>query len=126
MKFFIDQCVPDSVGRAFSAAGHEVVLLRERIAPNTPDPLVAAVAEVSGAILVSLDSDFKKLANRVGVGPKRFRTLSRIGLQCRESRAASRVTEAMSLLQHEWALCQTTTDRRLFVVIGDSYIRTVR
>jgi hypothetical protein len=31
-------------GRALIAAGHEVVLLRTQLAPNSPDPLVAAVA----------------------------------------------------------------------------------
>jgi predicted nuclease of predicted toxin-antitoxin system len=126
VKFFIDQCVPDSAGRALKAAGHEVVFLRERIAPNSPDPLVAAVAEANGAILVSLDSDFKGLANRAGIGQKRFRTLSRLCLRCRESRAAVRIQEAMTLIEHEWDHCQRSSDRRLFIELGDSYIRTVR
>jgi hypothetical protein len=37
-------------------------LLRERIAADSPDPLVAAVSEMHGAVLVSLDSDFRRLA----------------------------------------------------------------
>lgn len=108
------------------AAGHEVVLLREKIAPNSPDPLVAAVAEANGAILVSLDTDFRKIANRAGIGQKRFKTLSRIGLRCRESRAAARLTEAMSLIEHEWAYCRENGDGRLFMEIGDNFIRSVR
>jgi predicted nuclease of predicted toxin-antitoxin system len=62
IRFFVDHCVPDSVGRALRDAGHEVILLRQRIAPDSLDPLVAAVSEMNGAILVSLDSDFKRLA----------------------------------------------------------------
>ncbi len=45
-----------------SEAGHEVILLREQLAPDSPDPLVAAVSEMNGAVLVSLDSDLKRLA----------------------------------------------------------------
>lgn len=40
-----DHCVPDSVGRVLCEAGYDVILLRERIAPDSPDPLVAAVSE---------------------------------------------------------------------------------
>jgi predicted nuclease of predicted toxin-antitoxin system len=41
IKFFVDNCVPDSVGRVLQDAGHDVILLRESIAPDSPDLLVA-------------------------------------------------------------------------------------
>jgi hypothetical protein len=89
IRFFIDHCVPDSVGRILRDAGHEVILLRERIAPDSPDPLVAAVSEMNGAVLVSLDSDFTRLAPRVPKGERRrSRKLSRIGLRCKAPRCA--------------------------------------
>jgi len=91
LKFFIDQCCPDSAGKAFESAGYEVIYLREKIAPNSPDSLVAAVAEANRAILVSLDGDFKKIAQRHGVGRRALRTLSLIKLTCRESRANERI-----------------------------------
>ena len=122
----MDHCVPDAVGRALSSAGHEVVLLRTQLAPNSPDPLVAAVAEMNGAVLVSHDSDFKSLAPRAGVGRRRFRTLSRIGLKCSEPQAGSRITEALSLIEHEWALSQNRADKRMIVEVGHSFIRTIR
>jgi len=125
-KFFIDQCVPDSVGAAFGDRGHEVMLLRQHLAIDISDELVAALAEHEAAILVTLDKDFNEIAKRFGVGRRRFKTLSRIRLACKESRARERVSVAMSLIEHEWRLCQESTDRRLFLEIGDSYIRTNR
>ncbi len=126
LKFFIDQCVPDSAGRALADEGHEVVFLREKIATSTPDPLVAAVAEANDAILVSLDADFRQLARRYGVARRRFRNLSLIKLSCRESRAADRLREAMTLIYHEWQYLGAQRDRRLFLDIGDNVIRTIR
>ncbi len=68
----------------------------------------------------------EQLARRRGVGPARFRKLSLIKLTCRESRAALRITQAMSLIEHEWAYGAENIDRRMFIEIGDSVIRTVR
>ena len=53
------------------------MLLRERIAADSPDPLVAAVSEMYGAVLVSHDKDYKALAPRVAIGERqRFRKLT--------------------------------------------------
>jgi predicted nuclease of predicted toxin-antitoxin system len=122
----VDHCVPDSVGRALSEAGHEVVLLRQQLAPNSPDPLVAAVSEMNEAVLVSHDSDFRTLAPRAGIGRRRFRRLSRIALKCSEPQAAGRIKAAMSLIEHEWKVAQASPDKRIIVEIGSSVIRTIR
>jgi len=103
-----------------------VTFLREKLATNSPDELVAAVAEGNDAILVSLDGDFKKIAQRHGVGQRAFRKLSLIKLSCRESLAAKRIHLSMSLILHEWEYSAGTTDRRIFIEIGDAVIRTVR
>jgi predicted nuclease of predicted toxin-antitoxin system len=60
--------VPDSVGHALRQGGHEVILLREQLAPDSPDPLIAAVSEMNNAVLVSLDGDFKSIAPRIASG----------------------------------------------------------
>jgi hypothetical protein len=127
IKLFVDHCVPDSVGAALRNAGYEVLLLRERIAPGSPDPLVAAVSEMNGAVLISLDSDFKRLAPRVPKGQRqRFRNLSRIGLRCKAPRCAQRLGVVLSLIEHEWAVAQKSSDKRMIVDIGESYIRSIR
>lgn len=127
IRFFIDHCVPDSVGSALRDAGHEVILLRERIAQDSPDPLVAAVSELHGAVLVSLDSDFRRLAPRVPIGERqRFRRLSRIGLRCKAPQCAQRMRACLSLVVHEWIVAQASADKRMIVEIGQSYVRSIR
>ena len=126
IRFFIDNCVPDSVAGVLRNAGHEVILLRDSIAPDAPDSFVAAVAELHGAVLVSYDKDFRSLAPRIGVGQRRFRTLSRIGFKCSEPQAARRLESALSLIEHEWTLAQSVPDKRIMIEIGPTYIRTIR
>lgn len=127
MRFFIDQCVPDSVGRALREAGYEIILLREKIATNSPDTLVAAVAEANSAILVTMDADFKKIAGQYGIGQNRFKKLSLVRFnRCRESQAAQRIASALSLLEHEWTMAKSKQNGRLFVVISTSTITTNR
>src|SRR6266404_7735317 len=127
MSFFIDQNVPDSVRRFLLRCGHETVFLRERIPTESPDSLVAAVAENNEAILVTFDPDFKALAGRTGIGRRRFTSLSIIRFEkCRESQATIRIQSAFSLIEHEWAFGNGEQDRRLFVVITATTIRTHR
>src|SRR5580698_1791492 len=106
IKFFIDQCVPDSVGKMLSSAAYAVELLREKLATDAPDQVVATYAELSGAVLISLDRDFKSLAPRIGIGQQRFRRLSRVGIRCDEPAATRRIEAALSLIEHEWERAQ--------------------
>ncbi len=61
LRLFLDHCVPTSVGRALEPAGHEVLLLREHLPPDTEDPAVLAKASALDAVLVTLDGDFADL-----------------------------------------------------------------
>ncbi len=126
MKLFLDEGVPKSVGLCFEDRGHEVIYFPDAAEPGSPDPLVATISMENEAILVALDGDMRKLAQRRGVGQRRYRRLSLIKLSCRETIAARRVEAAMSLIEHEWALAETPSPRRLFVEIGDGFIRTFR
>lgn len=127
MRFFTDQNVPESVPKTLEKAGYEVIRLRQKIATDTPDPLVAAVAEANAGILVTMDGDFKTIVQRTGIGRRRFRKLSLIRFEkCRESRAADRLSGALSLIEHEWRIGSGDKDRRMFVVICAEVIRTHR
>lgn len=126
IKFFLDNCVPDSVALVLRAAGHEVIFLRDAIPKDSPDQVVARVSEALDAVLVSYDRDFKALAPRIGVGQRRFRKLSRVGFRCREPQAARRMEAALSLIEHEWQVAQRTVDKRIIIEIGETSIRTIR
>jgi predicted nuclease of predicted toxin-antitoxin system len=126
LRLFTDEGVPDSVGDCFAAYGHHVIRLRESVATGSPDPLVCAAAEANDAILIALDGDMRALAQRHGVGQRRFRTLSLIKISCKVTRAGERVKAAMSLIEHEWSYSAGQPDRRLFMEIGSDVIRTFR
>ena len=127
MKFLLDQCVPASVEGVLVEAGHETIWVRNVLPTNSEDEIVAAVAENFGAVLVSMDKDFKKIAPRVPAGHRaRFRRLSRVSLDCIEPHAAARCREAMSLVEAEFHLASQRQDPRMIVLIGESYIRTNR
>lgn len=114
-------------GRPYArTAGYAVELLREKLATDSPDQLVATYSELSGAVLISLDRDFQSLAPRVGIGQRRFRKLSRIGIRCDEPEAARRIEAALTLIEHEWKRAQASPDQRMIIEIGPTYIRTIR
>lgn len=128
MRLFVDHCVPESVPKMLEANGYEVIRLREKTASDSPDTLVAAVAEANSAVLVTMDGDFKSIAARSGIGQRRFRRLSLIRFEkCREAHTALRLESALSLIEHEWKRANAyPRDRRIFIVITAETIRTHR
>lgn len=127
MRFFADHCVAESVCQALEGGGHEVIRLRDELPPDSPDPVVARYAEKRDAVLVTHDSDFRRIAPRIPVGAKqRFRRLSRIQLHCDYPRASERMTAALSLIEFEWKLARKRRDRRIHIVIRKTAITTNR
>jgi predicted nuclease of predicted toxin-antitoxin system len=119
--------VPDAVGRVFQAHGHEVMHVRDILAVDSSDQLVAAVSELDATILVSCDSDFKLIAPRIPIGRRaRFRKLSRISIECTQPQAAVRVEEAMSFIEAEFDISQRKRDKRMFIVIQKNGLKTLR
>jgi len=58
LRFFCDHNVPDSVGRFLEIEGHDLVRLRDVMAIDAKDPVVAAAAMNDNRILVTWDRDF--------------------------------------------------------------------
>lgn len=126
LRFFLDEGVPVMTGEALEAVGHEVIYFdQSAIGKGSADTVVCISAEANDAILVAHDGDMKTLARGHGVMPARFRSLNLLKLACRESNGPRRVTEAMSLIEHEWRVGEGR-ERRLFVVVSESVIRTHR
>jgi predicted nuclease of predicted toxin-antitoxin system len=126
MRFFLDHGVPVSVAKTLEEAGHEVIILKSALAPDSEDPVVALAAAENSAILLSFDRDFRAIAGRLGVSNKRLRKLSRIQMRCKEPEGPKRLKEAMSLIQHEWDLAQTKSDKRIFIEVLGLGLKTVR
>ena len=58
LKLFADQCIPDSIIRTLSEAGHDVIILGDHIPITSIDEDVIAKAQELDAILLSLNGDF--------------------------------------------------------------------
>jgi predicted nuclease of predicted toxin-antitoxin system len=127
LYLLLDHNVPDSVADIFRAHHHTVALLREIMPTNSPDPVVATVADMEAAILVSCDRDFDSIAPRILKGMRtRYRKLSRIAIRCPEFHAARRVEEAMELIELEWKTAQRRADKRMFIEIRTTGLKTNR
>lgn len=126
LSFLLDQNVPNSVAEVLKARGHDVLLLRDIAPVDTPDPTVARLALLNGAILVSFDGDMKQIASDAGVAKSRFSKLNIIEMRCGEPHGAKRMGQAISLIEHEWDVADDKLGRRLFVKIGRETITTRR
>jgi predicted nuclease of predicted toxin-antitoxin system len=127
LHLLLDHNVPDSVAEVFRIHKHTVVLLRDIMATDSPDPIVATVADMDAAILVSCDHDFDSIAPRILKGMRaRFRRLSRISIKCAEFHAARRIGEAMELIELEYRTAQARSDKRMFIEIQTTGIKTNR
>jgi predicted nuclease of predicted toxin-antitoxin system len=126
LRFFLDNCVPDSVGRVLEAAGHTVIYQRDVIAVDSPDRVVALAAAKNDAILISIDKDHKAIASRFHVSNKQLRKLSRIDLRCSEPEAARRIELALDFIVFEWERAGRASDQRMFLEIQGNAFKTVR
>lgn len=127
LRVFLDEGIPDGVGREFESAGHDVIYLRESIKTGSADDLVSVAALANDAILVACDGDMKQLVKKYGISGSRFGQLSLIKITVASKvQAAPRIRESMSLLEHEWAYSEGKAARRMYIEIKDSLIRTMR
>jgi predicted nuclease of predicted toxin-antitoxin system len=125
---FLDENVPHSVAAVFEQHGHQVMLHQDFLAAGAADPIVAAAAQNVGAILVSIDKDFKQIMPRVPTsGPIKFPSLSLIHIRCSEPIAAARIGIAMSFIEFELALATAhPSDPRMIVHVGKDQLRSQR
>jgi predicted nuclease of predicted toxin-antitoxin system len=128
LKTLADAGVPDSVSEVLKAHGHLAILHREVLLDKTPDEVVCATALANEAILIAIDGDMKQMAKKYGVTPsgERFDKLDIIRLCCPEPMAAKRLEQALPLIEAEFAFAKAKAARRMWVDIGQHYIRTNR
>ena len=127
IPFLTDHCVPDSVGNALSAAGHQVVRLRDCMPKDSEDQVVAIACAVHGYVLVTHDKDFKEIAKRMGITQRQYQRLHRVSfVRCSEVKAASRIKEALSLIENEWDNAQVRPDGKMTIEVSEQFFRTYR
>ncbi len=127
MLFYLDENVPAQVEAVIASKGHEVRWTRDIIPEGSPDQMVAAVSEDAGAILVSHDKDFKRIAPRIPDGQRtRFRKLSMLRLECKKPKSANNVSNLFGFIELEAKLRGEEENGRLMISIRDSSITIFR
>lgn len=93
-RFLTDHNVPDSVGETLIQLGHDLVRLRDVMAVNTTDPVVAKAAIKDNRILISWDRDF----NQQRFMAPRFAGLSRLSMSGPEMEGAVRLEAVFDIV----------------------------
>jgi hypothetical protein len=99
IRFLLDNNVPDSVARFLRERGHDVELVREVMAANAKDPVVAVAAIEARRVLISWDKDF----NHQRFQQERFNCLSRIGMSCPEPDGAIRLEQLIDVIEFTYS-----------------------
>lgn len=103
MRFLIDHNAPIDVSDFLVEADHDVVLVSDIMAPDSPDPVVAAAAMADERVLISHDKVMRRVEKLISVAVReRFPRLSRILLCCPEVVSERRVREFMPIIQAEF------------------------
>lgn len=119
LYFFLDNNVPDSIGRYLQGRGHSVQRQRFYIPANSPDPIVATTALKAGRILVSQDRDF----NTQRFQQERFAGLSRIALSGPGPTLVDAMKQHIHLIESQWAHVQRTRAPRMIAHVRTGQIR---
>lgn len=99
IRFLLDNNVPDSVARYLRDRGHDVELVRDNMAADAKDPVVAMAAIRSQRVLISWDRDF----NHQRFQQPRFASLSRIGMSCPEPEGVERIAQLIDVIEFTFA-----------------------
>jgi predicted nuclease of predicted toxin-antitoxin system len=127
IPFFMDNNVAESVGKALEAEKHDVVRLRDCMAPDSTDPVVAIACVESSRVLITHDKDFKAISKRLLLTKRKCRLLHRVSLRCSEPNAAARMKEALSVIESEWSRTRASGSKmQMIVEITEVAIRIVR
>ncbi|MCW0979372.1 DUF5615 family PIN-like protein [Agrobacterium sp. BT-220-3] len=125
MTFLLDAGVPVSVGKTIQSHGHDVISYHDVLEDGAPDLLVCETAIKNEAILVAVDLDMRRIANRYGNNP-RLSGLNLLHLGCKEVLAAKRLEQAIEMIESEWLFKLKKPTRRLWFEITGQYLKTMR
>jgi predicted nuclease of predicted toxin-antitoxin system len=127
IPFFMDNNVAESVGKLLEGEKHNVVRLRDCMAPDSADPVVAIACVESARVLITHDRDFKTISKRLTLTKRKCRQLHRVALHCSEPHAARRMKDALSVILAEWTRVQASRGKYQMVVeVSEVAIRILR
>jgi predicted nuclease of predicted toxin-antitoxin system len=119
LPLFLDNNMPDSIGRYLQQRGHSVLRQRFYIPADSPDQLVATTAMKAGRILVTQDKDF----NSQRFHQERFAELSRILVNGQSEALLAALQEHMHLIEFQWEHCRQIGSVRMVAHVKVGQIR---
>lgn len=118
----IDECLPRSLGEVFAAAGYEVHVVGALLPGGSPDVSVVAAALDVGAIVVTTDSDFRRMkASAEGQGGRLERADRVYFKRCSHVEARARVAELMDVIDREYRLAKQNGRKFFIQITRESY-----
>ncbi len=128
MRLFIDEDVPEPVAELLRRRGHDVRPVRGTRLEGADDEVIAEAANADAAIVVTWNHrHFSHLIARVPpVNVLQFPFAGRISFVCPHAMGEKRLRETIDDIEHEYVVVQGRRDRRLIMVIGDTWFRVDR
>ena len=114
------------VARWLIARGYEVFHVRMLLAPDSPDPLIAFIANREGLMVVTHDSDFRNITDLLPTGERsRFRTgAGRIVLRVNEAYAVERLEAEWDSVLFHHAQAEKRNIRCLLTITNTGIVST--
>lgn len=117
IAFLADNNVPDSICDYLTTRGHDVTRVRDALAADTADPVIAEAAIRDGQVLISWDKDF----NAQRYMRPRLAALQRVAFCCSYPEALARIEVVIGRLEYE--VSKSTTECPLLFRIGKDRIQ---
>ena len=127
MRILIDADVPNSVVEFLRGRGHEVTLSRAVVLPGAADPLVAAAASTSGAVVLTWNKKhFLSLVKqrRGPMGPYRYPGMHLLTFDnCTHVEGLQRLQLLIDDLESTHRLRTEVRGHRFVAIVGRTYVR---
>lgn len=120
LRFFLDNNVPDSIGRYLQGRGHSVYRQRHHIGTDSPDPVVGMTALQAQRILVTWDKDFNSQRFR----QPRFARLNVLSLSGDGPTLLQAVKEHIVALEFHFPRTPNNGRLAIFIKTGNFRLRT--
>ena len=118
----IDENMPASFGDFYPSRGYRGLSVGTSLPKRSPEASVAAAALAEGAVVVTLDSDFRNLKNAPEGLRGRLQKADRIYFKrCSHPEALSRVMELIDTIEAEYFLAKETNRKFVIQITRKTY-----
>jgi len=118
----IDENMPASFAKFFEGRGYTVIRVGNALPAGSPDVSVAAAALARGAVLVTLDSDFRRLKKTPEGIRGRLQKADRIYIRgCSHVQALTRIEVLIETIEAEYKLVKAKDKKFFFQINAETY-----